>query len=90
MKTKSSLLPGIWYLVYCLLVAVVMAAVAVHVYPLLVDAFAPLDSIALPAALHGLKLSSVLVGAFGISAVSAIPAIARALAPATKNIICRD
>ncbi len=90
MKPESSRLPGIWYLVYWLLVAVVMAIMAVHAYPLLADVFVPLDSIVLTSALHGLKLRSVFIGAFAISAVSAIPAMARALAPDTKNIICRD
>jgi hypothetical protein len=90
MKTKRLHKPDIWHIMNCLMVAVVMAFMAVYAYPLLVKVAAPLDSVPLPPAVLGLKLSSAVIGAFVVSAVSAIPAIARGLAPEWKYIVGHD
>lgn len=70
MKIKSLSLPYGWYVFNCLLVAVAMAVMAEHGYPLLVKVAAPLDSITLPPALLGLQLSSAFIGGFAFCRIS--------------------
>lgn len=84
MKTKRFHMPDIWHIINCLMVTVAMTFMAVHAYPLLVKVASPLDSIPLPSTLLGLKLSSAIIGGFFVSAVSAVPMIARGLAPDWK------
>lgn len=71
MKTKRFHMPDIWHIINCLMVAAAMVfmAVSVYAYPLLVKVASPLDSIPLPPALLGLKLSSAIIGGFFVSAV---------------------
>jgi len=90
MKIKQPSSSDVFRFVNFVLVAVVMAFMMVNCYPLLVKFATPLDSFILPPALLGLKLSSALIGAFACSVVSAVPAMARALVPDTRSIVCRD
>jgi len=86
MKRKHIPMPDIWHIFNFLIVVVAMAIMAVYGYPLLVKVLAPLDTVPLPPALLGLKLSSAFIGGFFISAFSAIPTIARGLAPDWKML----
>lgn len=90
MKKKFPTKPDVWLIVNYLIVVIAMAIMALHLYPLLMKIVAPMDAIVLPTSLQGIKLSSVLIGVIATSTFSAIPSLARGLAPDLRYIVNRD